>query len=135
MNLFVDTLTVHEHAFGANFYLFGNDIYVVTLPKYDIVTRAIVDYGYNFLERHQVEYHNCIFILSSFTDIALEVRNWAADHGHLRFTLSDAIVLKDSGQQIISDFYIKQVKPSWPTKVFFNLKEAINWTQEYRTGN
>lgn len=128
INLFGKPLKAHEHTFGADFYMFGEDMYVVFLPKYETVTSNIVNYGYTFLEKHKVNLHHCIFIFDSFTDVSKEVRNWAADESKNRFTISDAIVLKDVSQKILSDYYVKQEHPNWPTKVFFDLAAAIQWS-------
>ena len=129
LNLFELPLIVHERAFHTDFYLFGSDLYVVCLPEYELVHQGTIEFGIDFLERHRVGKHHCIFILESFTDVAREVRNWASDHSAQRFTLSDAIVLRDQGQRIIADFYMKQDKPHWPTAVFLSLREAIHWTK------
>lgn len=128
LNLLGAPLRGHEHAMGTDFYYFENDIYLVHLPSFELVTDDIVRYGYGFLERMNAGNHRSIFVMSSFTDISKDVREWAADRRDQRFTLSDAIVLKESAQQIISDFYIKMDKPKWPTAVFFSLKEAVEWT-------
>lgn len=129
LNLFELPLIVHERAFHTDFYLFGQDIYVVCLPKFELVHREMIDYGVQFLERHEVNHHHCIFVIESFTDIGREVRDWASDHSGQRYTLSDAIVLRDQGQRIIADFYMKQDHPHWPTAVFLSLREAIIWTK------
>lgn len=129
LNLFELPLIVHERAFHTDFYLFGSDLYVVCLPEYELVHRDMINYGIAFLERHHVGRHHCIFIIESFTDVGREVRDWASDHDAQRFTLSDAIVLRDQGQRIIADFYMKQDKPHWPTAVFLSLQEAIHWTK------
>jgi hypothetical protein len=130
LNLLGAPLRAHECAFGADYYYFENHIYIVDLPKYELVTHEIVRFGYDFLERNNAMEHHSIFIFNSFTDISKEVREWAADRKQQRFTLSDAIVIKESAQQIITDFYLKVDKPSWPTSVFFSFREAVAWTLE-----
>lgn len=132
IKLFKEPLIAHETAFGADYYLFGKEMYVVSLPKYDTVNDEIVKFGYDFLERHKISYHHSIFILNTFTDIAKNVRDWAADALKIRLTYSDAIVLKDSGQKILTDFYVKQQLPAWPTQIFFDLKSALDWSVQQK---
>jgi len=135
IKLFGEPLIAHESAFGADYYLFGKELYVVSLPKYNVVNDEIVQFGYAFLRRYNISYHYSIFLLDTFTDVAKDVRDWAADPLKVRFSLADAIVLKDSGQKILSDFYIKQQHPSWPTQIFFDLQSAIDWIEERKKGS
>lgn len=62
-----------------------------------------------------------------FCSINNESRVYAASKAANIFTVADAIAVYDSGQQLIANFYLNNNKPTVPTKIFSNKKEAIDW--------
>ena len=71
-----------------------------------------------------------IYQFQSFSDVETETRKWAADPAGNKYTHTDAIVIGNLGQKIITDFYIRFDKPIVPTKIFFSLEKAIEWTEK-----
>lgn len=126
--LFQAELVAHVEMHGAQFHLFSNRIFYVELPEYDMVGQEIIQFGYEFLNQNGGGTFFNIYQFRSFTDIEQEVREWAADPGGNLYTISDAIVLGNVGQKILSDFYLKINRPVKPTKVFNSLNKAIDWT-------
>ena len=110
--------------------LYENRIFHVCFPKMKRVTMEHIEVGNKFMERYgDGRYYN-IFELSSFVDVDPEVRSWAADSEGNSYTHTDAIIIESLPQKIISDFYLKFNKPIRPTKVFYSLEKAANWTFE-----
>lgn len=112
------------------FSLYANRIFHVLIKKGKKVNMMIVSQGYEFLdEQGGGQYYN-IFQFESFSDVDPEVRDWAADDTGNIYTNSDAVVISNFAQKILADFYLKFNKPVKPTKIFRDLKEAIEWTHK-----
>jgi len=118
-----------ERKYGEiTFRLFSNDIFYVQVPKFEKIGKEIIEAGYKFLDDHGGgEYHN-IYHFASFSDVDPETREWAADDEGNKYTISDAIVIGSLSQKIITDFYLKFNKPARPTKIFYSLEKAVDWT-------
>ena len=115
-----------EH--GVTFRIYSNRIFHVSIPRFHKIGKAVVDSGYAFLDENGGgRFHN-IYQFNSFSDVEPEIREWAADSTGNHYTISDAIVIGSLSQKIISDFYLKFNKPVKPTKIFYSLDKAAEWT-------
>lgn len=122
------SLVSHRETEDAVFALYANRIFHVTIKKGKKANMLVVSEGYKFLdEQGGGQYYN-IFQFESFSDVDPEVRDWAADDTGNIYTHSDAIVISNFAQKILADFYLKFNRPVKPTKIFRDLKEAIEWT-------
>jgi hypothetical protein len=66
---------------------------------------------------------------AQFTNAA---REFSASKEGLRFSIAEALVVKNLAQRIIVNFYIKINNPSVPNKAFDNEDEAIEWLLSYK---
>ena len=113
---------------GVRFRLYSNRIFYVTVPRYYKIEMNIIEEGYSFLDAHGGgKFHN-IYEFHSFSDVDPGIREWAADAEGNHYTLSDAIVIGNMAQKIISDFYLRFNRPVKPTRIFNSLEKAIEWT-------
>lgn len=117
------------------FSLYANRIFHVTIKKGKKVNMMIVSQGYEFLDDNGGGQYYNIFQFESFSDVDPEVRDWAADHTGNIYTISDALVISNFAQKILADFYMKFNKPSKPTKIFRDLKDAIEWSHTIIAGS
>lgn len=115
---------------GIQYYLYDNRIYHVIVPESCDVDMRMVQEGYNFLEKNGGGRFYNIFQFNSFANIKPELREWAADSSGNNNTYSDALLIKSLPQKIIADFYLKINKPEKPTKIFYSLDKALEWTFE-----
>ena len=113
---------------GIKYRLFKNRIYHVIVPESYDVDMKMVNVGYQFLNENGGGRFFNIFQFSSFSDIKPEMRAWAADETGNSNTHSDAILIRSLPQKIIADFYLKINKPKKPTKIFYSLEKALEWT-------
>lgn len=65
-----------------------------------------------------------------YTSISTEARNIMTSKSVEKNRLATAIVVHELPQRIIGNFYIKFNKPSVPTKLFSNKKEALIWMEK-----
>lgn len=72
------------------------------------------------------KYRN-VFEFSKYASTDDAVRKWASDPEGNKRTMADAIVINGLDQKILADFYLKFNHPIKPTKLFGNVKEAIDW--------
>ena len=127
-NLFNSECIAEHEENGVLYRLYKNRIYHVIIPSFNNVGMEIVEVGYRFLnENGGGKFYN-IFQFDSFSDIKPEMREWSADSDGNKNTYTDAIVIESLSQKIIADFYIKFNKPTLPTKIFYSLEKAANWT-------
>ena len=108
--------------------LYSNRIFHVTILPFKKIDMSMIQIGYDFIEENGGGKFYNIFQFDSFSDIEPEVRDWAADHNGNLHTLSDAIVVKRLSQKILADFYLRHNKPVKPTKIFYSLDNAYEWT-------
>ena len=113
---------------GIKYRLFKNRIYHVIVPESYDVDMKMVNVGYQFLNENGGGRFFNIFQFSSFSDIKPEMRACAADETGNSNTYSDAILIRSLPQKIIADFYLKINKPKKPTKIFYSLEKALEWT-------
>ncbi len=130
ISLFKSEILHKQEYDGVDYTLHKNRIFHVRFPQMKRVTMDHIAAGNKFMERYgDGRYYN-IFELSSFVDIDPEVRSWAADSEGNLYTHTDAIIIDSLPQKIISDFYLKFNRPVRPTRVFYSLEKAANWTFE-----
>lgn len=127
---FLSELIAEKTELGMVLRIYSNRIFYVTIPRYEKIGMHHVKVGYEFLEANGGgKFHN-IYQFDSFSDIEPEVRVWAADNNGNQYTFSDAIVIKSLSQKIIADFYLRFNKPAKPTKIFYAMDKAIDWTNQ-----
>ena len=127
-DIFNAKLLAERNVNGVVFRLYSNAIFHVSVPRFEKITMAMVAEGYRFLDDNGGgEFYN-IFQFDSFSDVDPEVREWAADSSGNSYTITDAIVIGSFAQKIITDFYLRINKPIRPTKIFFSLEKAHQWT-------
>ena len=128
IHLFGAALIAETTFNNVRFRLYENRIFHVVVPEFHKIGIDIIEYGYGFLDDNGGgTYHN-IFQFESFSDVEPEIRKWAANKEGNNYTLSDAIVIGSLPQKIITDFYLKFDRPVKPTKVFYSLDKALEWT-------
>lgn len=126
--LFNAELVAENRVNNVVFHLYSNRIFHVSVPQLEKIGIDIIQAGYKFLdEQGGGQFHN-IYQFSSFADIEPEIRDWAADPEGNQYTITDAIVIDSMSQKIIADFYMKFNRPVKPTKIFYSLEKAIEWT-------
>lgn len=118
-----------ESKFGnITFRLFSNDIFYVHVPKFEKIGIDIINAGYLFLDENGGGVYYNVYHFDSFSDVDPETREWAADTSGNKYTYSDAIVIGSLSQKLITDFYLRINKPAMPTRIFYSLEKAIDWT-------
>lgn len=127
-DLFNAQLIAERDVNGIRFRLYSNRIFHVKVPRYEKIGREIINAGYRFLDENGGGKFYNVYDFESFSDVEPETRKWAADPDGNLYTHTDAIVIGNIGQKIITDFYLRFDKPVVPTKVFFSLPKAIDWT-------
>lgn len=61
-----------------------------------------------------------------------DVRSFVSSANQNKYTIADAIFVRNLSDKIVADFYIKQNNPIKPTKLFKDRDEAISWLLTYR---
>lgn len=64
------------------------------------------------------------------SDIAPEVREFAASSDNNKYTIADAMVISSQAHELVTKFYVKFNKPVKPTNIFDDRSEAIAWLLE-----
>ena len=128
INLFNSEVLAEKNINGIIYRIYKNRIYHVIIPRYEKVDLKVIDNGYRFLEDYGGGKFYNIFQFGSFADIEPNIRDWAADEDGNLYTHSDAIVIESLSQKIIADFYLRFNKPAKPTKIFYSIEKAIEWT-------
>lgn len=129
-DLFNAQLIAEKNIDGVIFQLYSNRIFYVKVPRYEKIDMKIVNEGYKFLDENGGGKFFNIYHFRSFSDVEPETRKWAADPSGNHYTHTDAIVIGNVGQKIITDFYLRFDKPIVPTKIFFSVEQAIAWTEK-----
>ena len=127
-NLFNAKRIASQEVEGVIFNLYENRIFHVDIPRYTKVGMDITQAGYRFLDAHGGGKFYNIYQFHSFSDVETETRKWAADPSGNKYTHTDAIVIGNLAQKIVTDFYVRFDRPVVPTKIFFTLEKAIEWT-------
>jgi len=115
---------------GIVFTLYDNRIVHVKIPSFGKITIELTLAGNEFIEENGGGKYYNIYEFESYADVDPEVREWAADSEGNNYTHTDAIVIGNLSQKIITDFYLKFNKPARPTQIFYSLEKAVKWTQE-----
>ena len=110
------------------FQLYENRIFYVRIPRLRRVDMSIVANGYAFLDEHGGGTFKNIYHFDYFSDVDPQIREWASDESGNLYTISDAIVIESFAQKILTDFYVRVNRPIKPTKIFYSLEKAIDWT-------
>lgn len=129
-NLFKADVVAEHQIDGVFFRLYANRIFHVEIPRFSKIGMNITEEGYRFLDAHGGGKFFNVYQFHSFSDVDTETRKWAADPQGNHYTHTDAIVIGNLAQKIVSDFYIRFDRPVVPTKIFFTLEKAIEWTHE-----
>lgn len=127
-NIFHAKLIAEKFEFGVCFRLYSNRIFHLIVPKFHKIKRNVVDAGYAFLNANGGGQFYNIYEFNSFADVEPEIREWAADSSGNHYTHTDAIVIGSLSQKIITDFYLRFDKPVKPTRIFYSLEKAVEWT-------
>lgn len=67
----------------------------------------------------------------SFININQEAFTFSASEAGNIYTLADAIAIKNLGQKLLANFYLKNDHPVVPTKIFTEKKEALAWLRKF----
>ncbi len=128
INVFRANLIAETEEHGVQFKLYENRILHVVIPRFHKIKWNIIEAAYTFLDAHGGGRFYNIYEFNSFADVEPEIREWAADTSGNRYTHTDAIVIGSLSQKIISDFYLRFNRPSKPTRIFYSLDKAAEWT-------
>lgn len=112
--------------------VYSNRMFHVHIPKFQKIDSSVIDHGYAFLDANGGGKYYNVYHFESFAEVEPEVREWAAAPENNNYTHSDAIVIGSISQKLITDFYVRVNKPVKPTKIFFSLKKAAEWSKMIR---
>ena len=114
---------------GLILHVFDNGLLYVQVKEFYIVDKDVLHKAQAYLQKltPQKRYH-FIFEFANFSDVDPEMRKQRATSEGTLFSLSDAIVISNFPQKIIGDFYIRFNQPVRPTKFFFSLEKAVQWS-------
>jgi hypothetical protein len=132
-NIFKADLLLSKTVDNIKFEIYSNRIMYVRFPKFEKITPKVIEQGYALVEEVGGGKFYNIYHFDSFFDVEPEIREWAANEDGNLNTYSDAIVIGNISQKILTDFYIRFNKPAKPTKVFFSLDKAIDWSLKNQT--
>ncbi|MES2515041.1 MAG: hypothetical protein V4580_12900 [Bacteroidota bacterium] len=68
-----------------------------------------------------------LMVAGSTTQFTSDARDFSASREGLRFSIAEAMLVKNLAQRIIVSFYLKINKPAKPSKAFNTEEDAINW--------
>ncbi len=128
-DIFNAELIAEKVSNGVTFRIYNNRIFHVFIPRFHKISKETIEDGYAFLDQHGGGKFFNVYQFSSFSDVEPEIREWAADSSGNHYTHSDAIVIGSLSQKIISDFYLRFNKPVKPTRIFYSLEKAAEWTR------
>ena len=75
-----------------------------------------------------------LMLADELTQFDSEAREFSASREGTRYTIADAIVVKNLAQRLLADFYLKFNKPKKPSKIFSTEKEAVLWLFSLKQG-
>lgn len=61
-----------------------------------------------------------------------ETRSFMAEANSLRFSIAEAVIIQNTAQRIIGNFYIRFDKPSKPVKLFDTTEAAEQWLRSLK---
>ena len=120
------TVDLVDLKFGFDGIMYG---YVTDDPEDQVYTQRLVNQAIGEMTNGQkvpllLEYKGIILP-------TLEAREFWASEENSKFTLADAFVMKSLPMKLIGNFYLNFNKPSKPTRIFSNRKEAISWLKSF----
>lgn len=73
-----------------------------------------------------------LMVAHTTTQFTNDAREFSASKEGLRFSIAEALVVKNLAQKILVSFYLKINKPPKPSKAFNTEDEAIKWLLSFR---
>lgn len=73
--------------------------------------------------------------LGDTTTIEPGVREYMQGKSRYAHKIAEAFVVKNLGQRILANFYLRVARPACPTEVFTTEEEAIKWVKMYCRNN
>lgn len=73
-----------------------------------------------------------LMVADSTTQFTNDARDFSASKEGLRFSMAEALVVKNLAQKLVVNFYLKFNKPSVPSKAFNTEEEAIKWLLSFK---
>lgn len=71
----------------------------------------------------------------TLTTIEPGVREYMAGTSRYGHKVAEAFVVKNLGQRILANFYLRIARPACPTEVFTSEEEAVKWVRMYCRNN
>ena len=112
--------TIEDRIFGLKF----KDFRRVTMEDALQTTNSITDYC---LKNSSTE---CGMLLVEFghgSTIDKDAREYGSTKEGNNYTHGAALLVKSMAQQLISEYYVKFNHPRYPTQVFHNRENALDW--------
>ncbi len=72
-----------------------------------------------------------LMIMGEFTNYSDEAKSYSASYEGTKYSLAEAILVKNIGLRIVAQMYLVINKPSVPTKFFTKTEDAIVWLKSY----
>ncbi|MCR9172343.1 MAG: hypothetical protein NXI10_07635 [bacterium] len=121
----VDSATID----GLVLAIYENGLLLVKVPKYFSITMEVFTNCQKYIRKHgEDKRYHFIFEFASFSEVDPELRKRRATADGTEFSLSDALVISNLPQKMMGDFYLKFNKPVRPTKFFYSLDKALEWS-------
>ena len=121
----VDSATVD----GLFLAIYENGLLYVKVPRYFSIDIEVFLNCQKYIRTHgEDKRYHFIFEFSSFSEVDPELRKKRATTDGTEFSLSDALVISNLPQKMMGDFYLKFNKPVRPTKFFYSLEKAVEWS-------
>ena len=121
----IDSTTID----GLYLAIYENGLLYVKVPKYYSIDIEVFHNCQKYIRTLGADkkYH-FIFEFASFSEVDPELRKKRATPDGTEFSLSDALVISNLPQKMMGDFYLRFNKPVRPTKFFYSLEKAVDWT-------
>ena len=119
---------------GLTLTIYDNGIQHVSIPRLTKVEMPTVHKIQELMSHIGGKYYN-IFEFDSLADVGPEIREWASAETENKHTHTDAVVINSLAQKIITDSYLRFNRPVKPTKIFYSMDKAINWTFDQKQKN
>jgi hypothetical protein len=76
-----------------------------------------------------------VHTLGTQTTIEPGVREYMQGNTRYGHKIAEAFVVKNLGQRILANFYLRIARPACPSEVFTNEEEAVKWVKMYCRNN
>jgi len=135
-DIFQGEIVVSKEVEGLLLVVYDNDLLHVKVPRYYSIDMAVFRKCQEYLRTlgGEKRYH-FVFEFPTFADVDPEMRKQRATHQGSEFSLSDAIVISNLPQKMLGDFYLRFNKPVRPTRFFYSLDKAVDWSLKVRDKN